>query len=200
VPSCAEGGVIGILPGIIGCIQANEAIKLILGIGDPLIGRLLLYDALGMRFKELKLRKDPECPICGANPTVTHLIDYEEFCGVGRGNEAPVEEVVAMREITVTELKAKLDRGDNFQLIDVREPYEWEIARIPGAKLIPLGTIADRAVELDPNAEIVLQCRSGKRSATALEILQQKGFTNLTNLKGGILAWADEVDPTVQKY
>ncbi|MDX1934831.1 MAG: molybdopterin-synthase adenylyltransferase MoeB [Capsulimonadales bacterium] len=200
VPSCAEGGVLGVLPGIVGCIQANEAIKLILGVGEPLIGRLLLFDALGMRFRELKLRKDPACPICGSNPTVTALIDYEEFCGVGRGSEAPPEAAPTMREITPIELKAKLDRGDDFLLIDVREPYEWEIARIPGATLIPLGTIADRAGELDPNAEIVLQCRSGKRSATALETLQQKGFKNLLNLKGGILAWADDVDPTVQKY
>jgi sulfur-carrier protein adenylyltransferase/sulfurtransferase len=201
VPSCAEGGVLGILPGTVGCIQATEAVKLILGIGEPLIGRLMLFDALGMRFKELKLRKDPDCPICGANPTVTGLIDYEEFCGIGRGmEEAPAPVYEAMREITPLELKAKMDRGDKFSLIDVREPYEWDIAHLPGAKLIPLGTVAARADELDPEAEIVLQCRSGKRSADALNILKEKGFKNLVNLKGGILAWADDVDPSVPKY
>jgi len=202
VPSCAEGGVIGILPGIVGCIQANEAVKLILGIGEPLIGRLLLFDALGMRFKELKLRKDPGCPICGENPTVTGLIDYEEFCGVGRGFEeaAPLQQDAAMREITPKELKEKLDRGDDFQLIDVREPYEWEIGRIPGAKLIPLGEIGARSGELDRTKEIVLQCRSGKRSAQALETLRAQGFQNLVNLQGGILGWSDDVDPSVPKY
>jgi adenylyltransferase/sulfurtransferase len=201
VPSCAEGGVLGILPGTVGCIQATEAVKLILGIGEPLIGRLMLFDALGMRFKELKLRKDPDCPICGANPTVTGLIDYEEFCGIGRGmEEAPAPVIDTMREITPLELKAKMDRGDKFTLVDVREPYEWDIANLPGAKLIPLGTVAARADELDPDTEIVLQCRSGKRSAEALGILKEKGFKNLVNLKGGILAWADDVDPTVPKY
>jgi sulfur-carrier protein adenylyltransferase/sulfurtransferase len=177
-------------------------VKLILGIGEPLVGRLLLFDALGMRFKELKLRKDPACPICSANPTVTELIDYEEFCGVGRGAEAEAvaTETFTMKEIAPTELKAKMDRGENFTLIDVREPYEWDIAHLPGAKLIPLGTVGARSEELDPDAEIILQCRSGKRSADALAILHEKGFTNLTNLKGGILAWSDEVDPTVPKY
>jgi adenylyltransferase/sulfurtransferase len=201
VPSCAEGGVIGILPGIVGCIQANEAVKLILGIGEPLIGRLLLFDALGMRFKELRLRKDPDCPICGQNPTVTGLIDYEEFCGVGRGNEAPAAaEIGGIPEITPLELKAKIDRGDEFTLVDVREPYEYEICRLPGAKLIPLGEIEARANELDPDEEIVLQCRSGVRSAKALGTLQARGFTKLANLKGGILGWSDDVDPTVPKY
>jgi adenylyltransferase/sulfurtransferase len=201
VPSCAEGGVLGILPGTVGCIQATEAVKLILGIGEPLIGRLMLFDALGMRFKELKLRKDPDCPICGANPTVTGLIDYEEFCGIGRGmEEAPAPVIDTMREITPLELKAKMDRGDKFTLVDVREPYEWDIANLPGAKLIPLGTVGERAGELDPDTEIVLQCRSGKRSAEALGILKEKGFKNLVNLKGGILAWADDVDPTIPKY
>jgi adenylyltransferase/sulfurtransferase len=203
VPSCAEGGVIGILPGIVGCIQANEAVKIILGIGEPLIGRLLLFDALGMKFKELKLRKDPDCPVCGANPTVTELIDYEEFCGVGRGNEAPAAAETngaGIPEITAKELKAKIDRGDKFTLVDVREPFEYEIARIPGSKLIPLGTVADRAGELNPDDEIVLQCKGGVRSAQALETLRQKGFKKLLNLKGGILAWSDEVDPSVPKY
>ncbi len=200
VPSCAEGGVLGVLPGTVGCIQATEAIKLILGKGEPLIGRLMLFDALGMRFKELKLRKDPDCPICGANPTVTELIDYEEFCGIGRGQEAPVAETEAMVEITAQELKTKIDRGDNFVLVDVREPHEFAIARIPGAKLIPLGQIGERAGELSPDDEIVLQCRSGKRSADALAQLQERGFKRLKNLKGGILAWSDEVDPSVPKY
>jgi molybdopterin/thiamine biosynthesis adenylyltransferase/rhodanese-related sulfurtransferase len=200
VPSCAEGGVLGILPGTVGCIQATEAIKLILGVGEPLIGRLLLFDALSMRFKELKLRKDPNCPICGTNPTVTELIDYEEFCGVGRGNEAPVEEEAPMQEITATELKAKIDRGDKFTLVDVREPHEYAIARIPGSKLIPLGTVADRTGDLDPEEEIVLQCKGGVRSAQALGILREKGFKKLVNLKGGILAWSEDVDPSVPKY
>lgn len=200
VPSCAEGGVLGILPGTVGCIQATEAIKLILGTGEPLVGRLLLFDALAMRFKELKLRKDPECPVCGVNPTITELIDYEEFCGVGRGNETPQEEQPAMKEITAKELKAKMDRGEDFVLVDVREPHEYQIARIPGSQLIPLGTIASRSGELDPDAEIVLQCKGGVRSAQALAVLQSQGFTNLANLKGGILAWSDDVDPTVPKY
>ncbi len=202
VPSCAEGGVIGILPGIVGCIQANEAVKLILGIGEPLVGRLLLFDALGMKFRELKLRKDPDCPICGEHRTITELIDYEEFCGVGRGGETTqsTEDTEPMREISVTELKAKMDAGEDFVLVDVREPYEWDIARIPGATLIPLGVIGERSGELDPDAEIVLQCKAGVRSARALDILRGKGFKNLTNLKGGINSWSEEVDPSVPKY
>lgn len=202
VPSCAEGGVLGILPGIVGCIQANEAVKLILGVGEALIGRLLLFDALGMKFRELKLRKDPDCPICGANRTITELIDYDEFCGVGRGNDmtSEMETSEPMREITAKELKAKRDADEKFVLVDVREPYEWDIARIPGAKLIPLGVIGDRSGELDPDAEIVLQCKGGVRSAKALEILRGKGFKNLINLKGGILAWSEDVDPLVPKY
>ena len=203
VPSCAEGGVLGILPGIIGCIQATETIKLILGKGEPLVGRLMLFDALSMRFKELRLRKDPTCPICGTNPTITELIDYEEFCGVGRGDETPAEgtkDTPAMEEITVRQLKEKQDRGDKFTLVDVREPHEYAIARIPGAVLIPLGTVAERAGELDPDTEIVLQCKGGVRSAQALGILQQAGFKHLKNLKGGILAWSSEVDPSVPKY
>lgn len=199
VPSCAEGGVLGVLPGIVGCLQANEAIKLILGIGNPLIGRLVLFNALKMQFRELKLQKDPNCPICGPNRTITELIDYQEFCGI-RGEEAPPQEVDESEEITVKELKARMDRGDRFSLIDVREPYEVEIARIPGAKLIPLGEIVERAGELDPNEEIILQCRSGKRSADALNRLKAKGFTRLKNLVGGVLAWSDEIDPTVPKY
>ena len=201
VPSCAEGGVLGVLPGTVGCIQATEAIKLILGQGESLVGRLLLFDALAMRFKELKLRKDPACPICGTNPTIDALIDYDEFCGVGRGNESPAEEATTpMQEITATELKAKIDRGDDFTLVDVREPYEYAIGSIPGSKLIPLATVSSRANELDPEQEIVLQCKGGVRSAQALEILRTQGFTKLINLKGGITAWSNDVDPTVPKY
>jgi adenylyltransferase/sulfurtransferase len=199
VPSCAEGGVLGVLPGIVGCLQANEAIKLILGIGNPLIGRLLLFNALKMQFRELKLQKDPNCPICGQNPTVRELIDYEEFCGI-RGEEAAPLEVSEGEEITVRELKARMDRGDNLTIIDVREPYEYAIARIPGTLLIPLDQLEERAHELDPNAEIILQCRSGKRSADALHRLKAKGFKRLKNLVGGVLAWSDEIDPTVAKY
>ncbi len=199
VPSCAEGGVLGVLPGIVGCLQANEAIKLILGIGNPLIGRLLLFNALKMQFRELKLQKDPNCPICGTHRTVTSLIDYEQFCGI-RGEEAPPEEVRVDEEITVTELKARMDRGETLTLIDVREPYEYAIARIPGAKLIPLGQIMERAGELDPESEVILHCRSGKRSADALNRLKAKGFHHLKNVIGGIQAWSDEVDPSVPKY
>jgi len=199
VPSCAEGGVLGVLPGIVGCIQANEAIKLILGIGNPLIGRLLLFNALKMQFRELKLQKDPSCPICGTNRTITELIDYQEFCGI-RGEEAAPQAVEATEEITVKELKARMDRGEALTVIDVREPYEYAIARIPGTKLIPLGQIEERSGELDPNTEIILQCRTGKRSADALNRLKAKGFTRLKNLVGGVAAWSDEIDPTVPKY
>lgn len=199
VPSCAEGGVLGVLPGIVGCIQANEAIKLILGIGQPLIGRLLLFNALKMQFRELKLKKDPNCPICGTNPTITALIDYEEFCGI-RGEEAPPQPVQESEEITVVELKARIDRGEKLTIVDVREPYEYAIARIPGTKLIPLGQVSERASELNPEEEIILHCRSGKRSADALNILKAKGFRRLKNVIGGTLAWSDQVDPTVPKY
>lgn len=199
VPSCAEGGVLGVLPGVVGCIQANEAIKLILGIGQPLIGRLMLFNALKMQFRELKLRKDPNCPICGENRTIHELIDYEEFCGI-RGEEAPAQPVQESEEITVTELKARMDRGDKLNIIDVREPYEYAIARLPGTKLIPLGQIGERASELDPNQEIILHCRSGKRSADALNMLKAKGFKKLKNVIGGTLAWSDQVDPSVPKY
>lgn len=199
VPSCAEGGVLGVLPGIVGCIQANEAIKLILGIGNPLIGRLMLFNALKMQFRELKLQKDPNCPICGENPTIKELIDYEEFCGI-RGEEAAPQPVLETEEITVRQLKARMDAGENLTVIDVREPYEYAIARIPGTKLIPLGQIEERASELDPNQEIILQCRSGKRSADALNRLKAKGFNRLKNLVGGITAWSEEIDPSVPKY
>ncbi len=199
VPSCAEGGVLGILPGTIGLIQATETVKLILGIGESLVGRLLLYDALGMRFRELKLRKNPECPICGDHPTITKLIDYYQFCGVPR--ETPKQETkVTEGEIEVTEVKEMLDRGDTFVLIDVREPHEHQICNIPAAKLIPLGEIGKRLDELDPNADIVVHCKSGMRSARACGILKAAGFQHVRNMKGGILAWSDQVDPTVPKY
>jgi molybdopterin/thiamine biosynthesis adenylyltransferase/rhodanese-related sulfurtransferase/molybdopterin converting factor small subunit len=196
VPSCAEGGVLGILPGTIGLIQATETVKLILGIGEPLVGRLLLYDALGMRFRELKLRKDPECPVCGEHRTITRLIDYHQFCGVPPTQETKVTE----GEIDVTEVKAKLDRGDHFVLIDVREPHEYKICHIPAARLIPLGEVPKRLNELDPQADIVIHCKSGMRSAKACGILRQAGFEHVRNMKGGILAWADQVDRSVPKY
>jgi adenylyltransferase/sulfurtransferase len=197
VPSCAEGGVLGILPGIIGLIQATETVKLILGIGQTLVGRLLLYDALGMKFRELKLRKNPECPVCGDHRTITKLIDYQEFCGIPH---QPVEAVPVAGEIEPTEVKQKQDRGDNFVLIDVREPHEYQIARIPGAKLIPLGELPKRLNELNKLDEFVMHCKSGMRSAKAVDLLKQSGFTKVRNMKGGILAWSDKVDPTVPKY
>jgi len=201
VPSCAEGGVLGILPGTIGLIQATETVKLILGIGEPLVGRLLLFDALGMRFRELKLRKNPECPICGDHRTITKLIDYHQFCGVPQQAETPRQEAkVTESEIEVTEVKEKLDRGDDFVLIDVREPHEYQICNIPAAKLIPLGEVAKRLGELDPEADIVIHCKSGMRSARACGILKAAGFKHVRNMKGGILAWSDQVDPSVPKY
>ncbi len=192
VPSCSEAGVLGVLPGLIGVLQATETLKLLLGIGQALVGRLLLLNALTLRFRELRLPRNPVCAACGNAPTIRQLTDLPGVqCATGE---------LKMREITPTELKEKLDRGDDFLLIDVREPNEFELCRIPGAKLIPLGTIPQHLRELDPDAEIVLQCRSGKRSADALAFMQANGFTNLTNLKGGILAWADDVDPTMTKY
>jgi len=197
VPSCAEGGVLGILPGTLGLIQATETVKLILGIGEPLVGRLLLYDALGMRFRELKLRRNPECPVCGDHPTIKQLIDYQEFCGMP--NREQTHEPVS-GDIEPTEVKAKQDRGDDFVLVDVREPHEYQIARIPGSRLIPLGELPKRLNELDPNAEIVAHCKSGMRSAKAVDLLKQNGFKHVRNMKGGILAWSDKVDPRVAKY
>jgi molybdopterin/thiamine biosynthesis adenylyltransferase/rhodanese-related sulfurtransferase len=197
VPSCAEGGVLGVLPGIIGSIQAMETIKLILGIGEPLVGRLLLFDALAMRFRELKLKKSPDCPVCGDHPTLTKLIDYEEFCGI-RGEEAPAM-TDGIPEITATELKARQDRGDKLFILDVREPHEYQICNLNG-KLIPLGELPRRVNELDSSVEMVVHCRSGKRSADAIHFLQTAGFKKLWNLKGGVLAWADEVDPRMPKY
>jgi adenylyltransferase/sulfurtransferase len=196
VPSCAEGGVLGILPGTIGLIQATETVKLILGIGQPLVGRLLLYDALNMKFRELKLRKNPECPVCGEHPTVTRLIDYQEFCGIPQHTPEPI----VSGDIEPTEVKAKQDRGDKFVLVDVREPHEFQIGRIPGSILIPLGELPKRLNELNPADEIVMHCKMGGRSAKAVDLLKQNGFTKVRNMKGGILAWSDKVDPTVPKY
>jgi molybdopterin/thiamine biosynthesis adenylyltransferase/rhodanese-related sulfurtransferase len=196
VPSCAEGGVLGILPGLVGVMQATEVVKLILGAGDPLIGRLLLIDALGMKFRELKLRKNPGCPACGTHPTITKLIDYNEFCGI-RGEEAPVE--TGIPEIQVEELKRRLDAGDDLFVLDVREPHEYQICNI-GGHLIPLGDLPKRVSELDSSREIVAHCRSGVRSAKAVDFLRQAGFKKVTNLAGGILAWADRVDPKMPKY
>jgi sulfur-carrier protein adenylyltransferase/sulfurtransferase len=200
VPSCAEGGVLGVLPGIIGVIQATESIKLILGIGEPLIGRFLIYDALKMRFRELKLRKDPECPVCGTHPTVTKLIDYQQFCGIRP--EPQMESVSAMNdwEITPVELKSRLDKGEDLFILDVREPSEYQINRIPGSTLIPLGELPRRYQELPRDREIIAQCKMGARSAKAMEYLKTVGFTKVKNLRGGILEWIDKVDPTQPKY
>jgi sulfur-carrier protein adenylyltransferase/sulfurtransferase len=200
VPSCAEGGVLGVLPGVIGVIQATEAIKLITGIGEPLIGRFLIYDALRMRFRELKLRKDPDCPVCGTHPTVTKLIDYEQFCGLRPAVEIEAVSQSTSGEITSVELKSRLDSGDAVRIIDVREPNEYQINRIPGSELIPLGDIPRRYAELDPEQEIVVQCKSGGRSGKAADFLRSVGFKRVLNLKGGILDWIDKVDPSQPKY
>ena len=199
VPSCAEGGVLGILPGLVGMIQATEAIKLILGKGESLAGRLLLVDALNMKFRELKLRKNPECPVCGEHPTVTKLIDYQQFCGIVP--ETKQEQAVknGIPQMTVKELKHRRDAGEDVFVLDVREPYEYQIANI-GAKLIPQNDVPKRLDEIDRNREIVVQCRSGQRSQRIAEYLAQQGYGNVKNLAGGILAWADEIDPKVQKY
>jgi len=196
VPSCAEGGVLGILPGLIGLIQATETVKLILGTGRPLVGRLLLYDALAMRFRELKLRRDPNCPVCGDRPTIRTLIDYEQFCGVRR--ERRMHE--ADGDLEPRELKAMMERGERFLLVDVREPHEHRICSIPGARLIPLKELPQRLHELDSAERIIVHCRSGQRSAKAARLLREAGFRQVHNLKGGILAWSDQVDPTVPKY
>ena len=197
VPSCAEGGVLGVLPGIVGTIQANEVIKVILGAEGILINRLLLFDAWKMTFRQLKLRKDPHCPLCGENPTIKELIDYEEFCGL----KGPIEEKPAIEEITATELKSLFDREEEFQLIDVRELFEYEIAHIPTAKLIPLGEVVNRICEIEKGKTTVVQCKGGVRSAKAIQYLKDAGFEGrLINLKGGIRAWSDEVDASVPKY
>ncbi|MBU6302385.1 MAG: molybdopterin-synthase adenylyltransferase MoeB [Verrucomicrobia bacterium] len=189
VPGCAEGGVLGVLPGIVGTLQALEAIKLILGIGEPLVGRLVHFDALGFRFREIKLRRDPECPVCGENPTVRALIDYEQFCGGGPP---------AGPALGVAELRERLAAGD-IHLIDVREPFEREICRIPGAVPIPLGELPDRMAEVPRDRDVAIHCKSGRRSAEAVKLLQKAGWTRVRNVEGGILAWA-EIDPGVQPY
>jgi sulfur-carrier protein adenylyltransferase/sulfurtransferase len=196
VPSCAEGGVLGILPGIIGCLQANEAVKLIVGVGEPLFGRLVLFDALKMKFRELKLRKDPECPICSENRTIHELIDYQQFCGIHPEDDTPV---AAESDIQPRELAERLQNGRPF-LLDVRNPEEWAITRLEGATLIPLPELAQRYTELPADQEIVVYCRSGGRSAKAAEFLRLKGYRNVRNLPGGTLRWSDEVDPTMPKY
>jgi molybdopterin/thiamine biosynthesis adenylyltransferase/rhodanese-related sulfurtransferase len=197
VPSCAEGGVFGVLPGLVGTIQATETLKLVLGIGETLAGRLLMIDALSMEFRSVRIRRDPLCPACGTH-AITELIDYDEFCGT-RG-EAPMADANEVPEITPVELSERLQRADDFDLIDVREPYELQIASIPGARLIPLGSLEDALESLDKSREIVVMCRSGKRSATAVRQMKAAGFEHATNLAGGILRWSDEVDPTVPKY
>jgi adenylyltransferase/sulfurtransferase len=203
VPSCAEGGVLGVLPGIIGTIQATEAIKLILGTGSTLVGRLLLYDALQMRFRELKLRRDPACPICGDHPTIHALVDYQQFCGITSSTPSSETVLPPERETSVEELKAALDRRDPIFVLDVREPQEHQICRIPGSTLIPLGDLGQRAGEL-PSGErapaIVVHCKSGVRSAKAVRLLADRGFEHVRNLKGGILAWIDRIDPSQAKY
>ncbi len=202
VPNCAEAGVLGVLPGIIGSIQAAETIKLLLGIGDTLAGRLVVFDALAMRFREIALRRDPACPVCGEQPEIRELIDYERFCAGSAAAADGDEEEMGVPEITVTDLKARLDRGEPMTIIDVREPYEWGIANLKeyGARLIPLGELPQRLDEVTSSDDIVLHCRSGARSAQALELLRAHGYRRLFNLAGGILAWADEVDPTLTKY
>jgi adenylyltransferase/sulfurtransferase len=198
VPSCAEGGVLGILPGLIGLVQATEAVKLILGIGQPLVGRLLLYDALKMRFRELNVRRDPDCPICGDHPSIRGLIDYHQFCGVAR--DAAPQMGPSGLEMDVAELKAKMDRRERFVLLDVREPNEYQICRIPGSRLIPLRELEKRLSELDSADDIIVHCRSGARSMKAVEFLKKVGFRKVRNLRGGILAWSDRIDPQVPKY
>jgi len=199
VPSCAEGGVLGILPGMIGVMQATEVVKLILGKGDTLVGRLVLYDALNMRFREMRLRKSPDCPICGPDRSIHQLIDYHQFCGIPQ-QPAQAEPAAAKNgEIEPADVKSLLDAMHNFILIDVREPHEYQICNI-GAKLIPLGELPKRLNELDPQAEYVMHCKSGMRSGKACDLMRQNGFTNVRNMKGGILAWADKVDPRVPKY
>lgn len=201
VPSCAEGGVLGVLPGMVGTLQANEVIKVLAGIGTPLVGRLLLIDALDMQFRTLKLRKNPDCPVCGEHPTQTGLIDYELFCGVAPAASNGHQEESVVPEITVRELKARLDRGDRPFILDVRKPHEYDIANL-GGMLIPVDDLEARLAELEPyrNEEVIVHCRSGARSARAVELLQKAGFTGAVNVKGGILAWSDEVDPSVPKY
>ena len=203
VPSCAEGGVLGILPGVIGTIQATEAVKLIIGAGEPLVGRFLIYDALRMRFRDLKLRRDPDCPVCGDRPTVTELIDYEQFCGVTPADPdsaAPGDGAGPDGDVTVEQLKAHLDGGDGVFVLDVREPQEHRICAIPGSTLIPLGDLPTRLHELDGRGEMIVHCKSGARSARAVKLLRDAGFAGAKNLRGGILRWIDAIDPSLPKY
>jgi len=201
VPSCAEGGVLGVLPGIIGVIQATESIKLLTGIGNPLIGRFMIYDALNMKFRELKLRKDPDCPVCGTHPTVTKLIDYDQFCGIVQpAQDHSAGATVSATEITPVELKKKLDAGETPFILDVREPNEYQINKIPGSTLIPLGELPRRYQELPKDRQIVTQCKMGGRSAKAQDFLKTVGFSDVLNLTGGILKWIDDVDPSQPKY
>ena len=201
VPSCAEGGVLGVLPGIVGSIQANETIKIILGASGILLNRLLLFDAWTMKFRELKLRKNPGCPLCGDKPTIKALIDYEEFCGMKPKTVVAAADAPVKSQITAKELDAMIKRGDDLQIIDVREPHEYDIARLPNTKLIPLKQVVSRAAEIDPSRTTVVHCKGGIRSATAITNLQAAGFKGkLINLQGGILAWSNDVDPSVPKY
>jgi molybdopterin/thiamine biosynthesis adenylyltransferase/rhodanese-related sulfurtransferase len=190
IPNCAQAGVLGVLPGIIGLVQAIEAIKLVLGIGEPLVGRLLHFDALKMKFREFNVRRDPECPVCGENPTITSPIDYEQFCGTAA--EVPA--------ITVQQLKQKFDAREKIQLIDVRERFEYEIARIDGSTLIPLGELGERLHEMERDGQTIVHCHTGMRSARAVQLLRQAGFANVFNLTGGIDAWANEIDPDMERY
>ncbi len=198
VPSCAEGGVLGILPGLLGVIQATETVKLVLGAGSPLVGRLLLVDALGMKFREVKLRKSPECVVCGPNPSVRELVDYEEFCGVPRAGteQAPG----GVPSVTVEDLKKEMDRGEKLVILDVREPHEIEISSLPGSVRIPLGSLRENLNRLSTADEIVVHCRTGVRSARAVELLRQAGFRKARNLAGGIDRWAQVIDPTIARY
>ena len=200
VPSCAEGGVLGILPGVVGCIQATEAIKLILGKGKPLTNRLVRYNALDMQFKEYKIRRDPACPICGDNPMITELIDYEQFCGIrGEESDTIIRDAGSIPTITVQQLKAKLDKNDSFELIDVREKHEHDICHLPQAKLIPLNTVPERLSQFDPTKAYIVHCKMGGRSAQAVEIMRKAGL-NATNVAGGITAWAKEIDRNMPVY
>lgn len=197
VPNCAEAGVLGVLPGLVGVIQATETVKLILGLGQSLAGRLMMVDAAGMRFREVKLRRNPECPVCGERPTITHLIDYEQFCGMNAAKEESVTNGIS--QISPKQLKQRLDAGDDLQLVDVREPFEYQIANL-GGTLIPLGELPQRLAEIDRGREVVVHCKAGVRGQRAAEFLQQAGYPKVSNLSGGILAWSDEVDPKVPKY
>jgi molybdopterin/thiamine biosynthesis adenylyltransferase/rhodanese-related sulfurtransferase len=199
VPTCAEGGVLGVLPGIIGVIQAIECVKLICGIGDLLLGRLMNFDALAMKFREFKLRKDPKCPVCGPNATIIDLIDYDQFCGIPQARKRQEEEA-NVPHVTVEDLKGRLDRGDQFRFVDVREPYEWDICRLEQAKLIPMAQLPARMSELDSAEDTILICKNGARSAHAVKMLQEAGFSRVWNVAGGFLDWSDRIDPKFPKY